>query len=85
LRALARVLRVHQWLKNLLLFVPLLAGHQFGGIESWLALALAFVSFSLCASTVYIANDLLDLESDRQHPRKRSRPFASDLEPAWMG
>jgi len=85
LRALARVLRVHQWLKNLLLFVPLLAGHQFGGIEPWLALALAFVSFSLCASTVYIANDLLDLESDRQHPRKRSRPFASGLVPAWMG
>lgn len=85
LRALARVLRVHQWMKNLLLFIPLLAGHQFGGIAPWLALGLAFISFSLCASTVYIANDLLDLESDRQHPRKRSRPFASGLVPAWMG
>lgn len=85
LRALAKVLRVHQWMKNLLLFIPLLAGHQFGGVEPWLALCLAFISFSLCASTVYIANDLLDLESDRQHPRKRHRPFASGLVPAWMG
>jgi len=84
-RALARVLRVHQWLKNLLLFIPLLAGHQFGAIAPWLGIGLAFISFSLCASTVYIANDLLDLESDRQHPRKRSRPFASGLVPAWMG
>jgi len=85
LHALAKVLRVHQWMKNLLLFIPLLASHQFGSIEPWLAIVLAFISFSLCASTVYIANDLLDLESDRQHPRKRSRPFASGLVPAWMG
>jgi 4-hydroxybenzoate polyprenyltransferase len=84
-RALAKVLRVHQWMKNLLLFIPLMAGHRFGSIDPWLALMLAFVSFSLCASTVYIANDLLDLESDRLHPRKRSRPFASGLVPAWMG
>lgn len=85
LRALARVLRVHQWVKNLLLFIPLMAGHRFASIDPWLALVLAFVSFSLCASTVYIANDLLDLESDRLHPRKRARPFASGLVPAWMG
>ena len=85
LRAVAKVLRVHQWMKNLLLFIPLLAGHAFGQIAPWLGLALAFLSFSLCASTVYIANDLLDLESDRLHPRKRKRPFASGLVPAWMG
>jgi 4-hydroxybenzoate polyprenyltransferase len=85
LRALSKVLRVHQWMKNLLLFIPLMAGHQFGSIGPWLALMLAFVSFSLCASTVYIANDLLDLESDRLHPRKHARPFASGLVPAWMG
>ncbi|HBF51180.1 MAG TPA: UbiA family prenyltransferase [Massilia sp.] len=85
LQVLARMLRVHQWMKNLLLFIPLIAGHQFGSADAWLALALAFVSFSLCASTVYILNDLLDLESDRQHPRKRTRPFASGLVPAWMG
>ncbi|MFK3738180.1 UbiA family prenyltransferase [Massilia sp. TN1-12] len=80
-----KVLRVHQWMKNLLLFMPLLAAHQLADIDGWLTLALAFVSFSLCASTVYIANDLLDLESDRAHPRKRLRPFASGAVPAWQG
>jgi 4-hydroxybenzoate polyprenyltransferase/phosphoserine phosphatase len=80
-----RVLRVHQWMKNGLLFVPLLAAHQITNTEAWLALTLAFLSFSLCASSVYIVNDLLDLESDRQHPRKRNRPFASGLVPAYIG
>lgn len=74
---LCRVLRVHQWLKNLLLFVPLLAAHQFYNSSSLSMLILAFVSFSLCASAMYITNDLLDLESDRKHPRKRNRPFSS--------
>lgn len=80
-----KVLRVHQWMKNLLLFMPLLAAHQVADIDGWLTLVLAFISFSLCASTVYIANDLLDLESDRAHPRKRLRPFASGTVPAWQG
>lgn len=80
-----KVLRVHQWLKNLLLFIPMFAAHQLTDGATWLALMQAFVAFSLCASTVYIANDLLDLESDRQHPRKRKRPFASGTVPAWMG
>ena len=85
LAAWRRALRMHQWLKNLLLFVPLLAAHRVFDGGSWLALVLAFVSFSLCASTVYIVNDLLDLESDRAHPRKRLRPFASGAVPAWQG
>ena len=80
-----RVLRVHQWMKNLLLFIPLFAAHQLTNLNDWLVLILAFFSFSLCASSVYIVNDLLDLESDRQHPRKRNRPFASGLVPASMG
>lgn len=80
-----RMLRVHQWLKNLLLFVPMLAGHELTSGTTWVAMVLAFFSFSICASSVYIANDLLDLESDRQHPRKRFRPFASGQVPAWMG
>jgi len=80
-----RVLRVHQWLKNLLLVMPLLAGHDFYDPTIWLSLTLAFLSFSLCASAVYIANDLLDLESDRLHPRKKNRPFAAGLVPTWMG
>lgn len=80
-----RMLRTHQWLKNLLLFVPLLAAHEWGSGEAWWSLILAFFSFSLCASSVYIANDLLDLESDRLHPRKRLRPFASGNLPVWSG
>jgi len=79
------VIRAHQWLKNLLLFIPLIATHEFSDLSSWLSLTLAFFAFSLCASAVYITNDLLDLESDRLHPRKRFRPFASGLLPAWQG
>lgn len=85
LRTWAKMLRVHQWLKNLLLFVPLVAAHRVSDSASWGALAIAFVSFSLCASTVYIANDLFDLESDRLHPRKRLRPFAAGTIPVWQG
>ena len=72
-----RALRIHQWLKNLLLFVPLLSAHQISNFNSLSTLLLAFFSFSLCASSIYIVNDLLDLESDRSHPSKRFRPFAS--------
>jgi 4-hydroxybenzoate polyprenyltransferase len=79
------VLRIHQWLKNLLLFVPLFAAHDLSNEQAWGPIFLAFVAFSLCASSVYIANDLLDLESDRLHPRKRNRPFASGVVPVWIG
>ena len=72
-----KALRVHQWLKNILLAVPLVAAHQIADLGSVLVLLIAFLSFSLCASSVYIVNDLLDLESDRRHPRKKFRPFAS--------
>ena len=84
-KAWVRALRVHQWAKNALLFVPMLAAHEFASTTTWLTLLLAFVSFSLCASSVYIANDLFDLASDRAHPRKRHRPFASGQVPAWAG
>lgn len=80
-----RALRLHQWLKNLLIFMPLLAAHQLGDGHAWGVLGLAFLAFSLCASSVYLANDLLDLESDRLHPRKRNRPFASGVLPVWTG
>ena len=75
--ALPAVLRMHQWLKNLLLFIAPLAAHQTPSADLSSMLLLAFFSFSLCASAVYIANDLFDLDSDRHHPRKRLRPFAS--------
>jgi 4-hydroxybenzoate polyprenyltransferase/phosphoglycolate phosphatase-like HAD superfamily hydrolase len=80
-----RVFRVHQYLKNLLLFLPLVAAHQVLQLQSLALLILAFVSFCLCASSVYITNDLMDLESDRQHPRKRKRPFASGVVPIHYG
>jgi 4-hydroxybenzoate polyprenyltransferase/phosphoserine phosphatase len=75
-KAWPKAIRIHQWAKNTLIFVPLLLAHAWApGILA--AAALAFLSFGLCASATYIVNDLLDLESDRQHPRKRFRPFAS--------
>ena len=77
----ARLLRVQQWLKNLLLFAPVLAAHEWVEVESWLLLSLAFIAFSLAASATYLINDLLDLESDRIHPRKRNRPLASGQVP----
>ena len=79
-----KALRVHQWIKNILLFVPALAGHAFH-VGTWLNLALGFVAFSLCASSAYLLNDLLDLPSDRQDRGKRHRPFAAGLIPLQHG
>ncbi|CAN7401308.1 UbiA family prenyltransferase [Pseudoduganella sp. LjRoot289] len=85
LRLWLRALRVHQWLKNLLLFVPLLTAFSFLEPAKIWPLLLAFLSFSLAASATYIVNDLWDLESDRHHPRKRFRPFASAELPILQG
>lgn len=76
---------MHQWIKNLLIFIPILAAHALITIDNVTVLLLAFLSFSLCASSVYISNDLLDLESDRRHLRKRNRPFASGSVPILIG
>lgn len=80
-----RALRVHQWLKNLLLFVPLLTAFSFVDINKLVAMALAFLAFSLVASATYIVNDIWDINSDRAHPRKRLRPFASAQLPILHG
>ena len=72
-----RELRVYQWIKNLLVFLPLLTSHQIGRFDLFRNACICFLSFSLTASSVYILNDLADLESDRLHLRKRRRPFAS--------
>jgi 4-hydroxybenzoate polyprenyltransferase len=77
LRAMARALRPHQWAKNVLLLVPLLAAHHVGEPGALAAALLAMLAFCLCASSVYILNDLLDLQADRLHPRKSQRPFAA--------
>lgn len=78
-------LRPHQWLKNLLVFLPLLMAHMLLVPEAVAGAGLAFVSFSLCASGTYVLNDLLDLDADRRHPRKRLRPFAAGSLPISSG
>ena len=75
-RAWMKQMRLHQWAKNALLFVPLLASHKIGNVELVFSGLLAFLVFGLCASSVYLLNDLLDLKDDRQHPSKCSRPLA---------
>jgi 4-hydroxybenzoate polyprenyltransferase len=75
--ALARALRPHQWVKNLLVFVPILLDHRLTQPEVVARGAIAFAAFCLAASGAYVVNDLLDLEADRSHPAKRYRPFAS--------
>ena len=77
LKLLAKALRVHQWAKNVLVFIPVVASHQITDKLLLLQAGVAFLSFSFSASAVYILNDCLDLESDRRHPRKKHRPFAS--------
>lgn len=80
-----RALRVHQWVKNLLLFVPLLTAFSFLELDKLATLVVAFFTFCLAASATYLVNDLCDLESDRAHPRKRHRPFASAQIPIVNG
>jgi 4-hydroxybenzoate polyprenyltransferase/phosphoserine phosphatase len=76
LKPMIILIRPHQWLKNLLVFLPMLGAHQF--TTTTLAQSgVAFIAFSLIASAVYVLNDLLDLAADRAHPRKRLRPVAS--------
>jgi 4-hydroxybenzoate polyprenyltransferase len=75
-RAVAVALRPHQWIKNLLVFVPPLAVGAPFEMRAYAPSLLAFLAFCLAASAVYVGNDLLDLAADRSHPRKRFRPFA---------
>jgi len=86
LAALLRELRPHQWVKNLLLFLPLLSAQDVHP-ASVFAVLLAVIAFSMGASAIYILNDMLDLEADRMHPEKRNRPIASGALPirAAMG
>ncbi len=79
-----RALRPHQWVKNLLIFLPLLAAHRIGDGAGLAAATTAFLAFGLTASAVYVLNDLLDLPADRRHPSKCQRPFAAgDLPLLW--
>lgn len=72
-----KALRLHQWLKNILIFVPLLAAHKINDLGLLWQGLLAFLFFGMCASSVYLLNDLLDLADDRHHHTKKKRPFAA--------
>jgi len=84
LRIWLKALRVHQYAKNVLVFVALLTAHDYQ-FHFLVRALLAFVAFSLCASSVYLLNDLVDLHADRQHPTKQKRPFASGTIPLADG
>ncbi len=79
-----RAMRVHQWVKNLLIFVPAVVAHRYDA-ATVVSLIAAFFSFGICASSVYILNDILDLRSDQNHPTKKNRPFASGQLPLMWG
>jgi len=85
LRTWMRALRIHQWAKNLIILVPVVTAHQVGNKTVVLNAVLGMVLFSFAASAVYLFNDILDLDSDRQHPVKKTRPLASGELPLWIG
>jgi 4-hydroxybenzoate polyprenyltransferase/phosphoserine phosphatase len=84
-KLVAQALRLYQWPKNLLIFVPLLLSHRIAQPGLIGTAFTAMISFGLCASALYLVNDLLDLAADRAHPRKRARPFASGRLPLLFG
>ncbi|MDB5371749.1 MAG: UbiA family prenyltransferase [Belnapia sp.] len=83
-RSYLKAIRLHQWAKNLLLLVPAIGAHHWG-LADLRTCVMAFISFSLCASAVYVTNDLIDLPRDRAHPTKRRRPFAAGTIPLVHG
>lgn len=85
LRAAFRAMRPHQWVKNLLVFVPILAASDLLSAGAWLAGMTLFLGLSFTASSIYLLNDLCDLRADRQHRSKRRRPFASGALPLQAG
>jgi 4-hydroxybenzoate polyprenyltransferase/phosphoserine phosphatase len=85
IKSYLKALRLHQWSKNALIFLPLLGAHRAGELDLLAHAFLAFIVFGLCASSVYLLNDLLDLPADRSHPNKRRRPFAAGTVPIIHG
>jgi 4-hydroxybenzoate polyprenyltransferase len=75
--AMLKAIRPYQWVKNLLVFVPLLASGDIADLAAWISTLLAFGAFCAVASAIYLLNDMSDLAADRMHPRNRRRPFAS--------
>lgn len=86
-RALIGALRPHQWVKNVLVLVPLITAQLLNDGSAIAAALIALIAFSLVSSSVYVINDLVDLDHDRRHPHKRTRPFASgalSLRAGWV-
>jgi 4-hydroxybenzoate polyprenyltransferase len=81
----SKQLRLHQWSKNVLVFIPVLMSHQFLDAQQLLNALLAFICFGLVASSIYLMNDMMDLHQDRRHPTKSRRPFASGAIPVSHG
>jgi 4-hydroxybenzoate polyprenyltransferase len=79
-----KLVRVHQWPKNLFVFIPAFFGGKIFGFTVSAKLALVFLAFSFLSGCVYIINDLMDVEADRTHPTKRFRPLASGAIPTWL-
>lgn len=84
LRDLVKALRPHQWVKNVLLLLPVIAAHDFT-FGSLILVLIGIAGFSAAASAIYVVNDLLDLEADRLHPTKCKRPFAAGTVPIGVG
>ena len=72
-----KAIRIHQWVKNVLIFIPIVTAHQITNFKIDALGFWAFLSFSFCSSGIYVLNDLIDLESDRLNEYKKNRPFAS--------
>lgn len=85
LRLIIKQIRVNQWIKNLLIAVPIIAAHKLGDVDLTLKCLIGIASFSFIASMVYVMNDMLDVENDRKHPTKKERPFASGRLPLKAG
>lgn len=77
LRGWVKALRIHQWAKNVLIFIPLILSGLFGDLDIWARAGTAFIALSLMASATYLINDMWDIEDDRRHWSKRNRPLAS--------
>lgn len=85
IKSIIQLLRPHQWLKNLFIFLPLFFDRQLTDLDKLLAVVGAFVAYSLAASAIYCFNDIWDVEADRQHPKKCKRPIASGKISKGMG
>ncbi len=82
---IVKQIRVHQWAKNILIFLPMILSHSYNNANTWLTCIAAMLSFAFLSSCVYLLNDVLDLEADRQHPENKDRPFAAgSLSLVWL-